>query len=166
MSTTITMILWMLMGVATAYFANQRGRDPYIWFALGIFFGVLAMLALVFLPPVKTDEEAEADRRNQEIVERREKQVEEAEKIENAPDLLPQSMQTKEWFYLDKARQQQGPFSYYVMTELWQNGDLNSQSLVWTEGMAEWQKIIDTLDLHEALDQLDAESRRTFPNDH
>lgn len=165
MSTTITMIIWMLMGLATAYYAAQRGRDPYIWFALGFFFSIFALLALVLLPPLKTEAEMEADRRNIEIVERREKQVEVEEKIENAPDLLPQSIQTKEWFYLDKARQQQGPFSFFIVSELWQNGELNAQSLVWTEGMPEWKIINETHDLHEVLEQQESESRKAFPED-
>jgi len=165
MSTMITMILWMLMGVATSYFAFRRGRDPYIWFALGIFFGVLAMLVLVLLPSLINENELEVDRKNQAIVEGEERRIVEEEKIENAPNLLPQSVQTKDWFYLDKARQQQGPFSFYIVSELWQNGELEAQSLVWTEGMVEWKKIVDAPELFEALEQIDLDNRKTFPED-
>lgn len=163
--TELTMILWILMGIATSYIANQRGRDPYIWFALGMFFGVLAVLTLVLLPPVKSEEEQEKDERNKEIVERREKQMEEQEKIENAPDLEPQSIETKEWFYLDKERQQQGPLSFYVINELWESGALNPQTYVWTEGMPEWKRVHEIPDLHDILERLDAEHRKAYPED-
>lgn len=165
MTMLVTMILWMLMGVATAYLAYQRGRDPYIWFALGIFFGILAMLLLVVLPRVKAEEEIEVDRKNEEIMERREKQVEEQEKLENAPDLQPQSIETKEWFYLDKAHQQQGPFSFYVLNESWENGDINAHSFAWSEGMPEWKKIQDIPELYHILQQLESENRKAFPED-
>lgn len=165
MSMVLTMILWMLMGVATAYLAYQRGRDPYIWFAIGIFFGLLAMLVLVLLPPVKSEEELEADQRNEEIIERREKQVEEQERLENAPDMQPQSVETQEWFCFDKAGQQQGPLSFYSLNEMWENGEINSKSYVWTEGMADWKHISNTPDLHQVLEKLEAESRKAFPED-
>ncbi|HEV8052233.1 MAG TPA: DUF4339 domain-containing protein [Parachlamydiaceae bacterium] len=165
MEMIITMILWMLMGVATAYLANNRGRDPYIWFALGIFLGLLAMLALILLPPVKSDEEQAIDEKNKEIIDRREKQVEEEEKIENAPDLLPQSVETKEWFYMDKSHQQQGPASFFLINELWESGDINVETLVWTEGMSDWNKIVDVSDLHEVLVKLESENRKAFPED-
>lgn len=163
-ATELTMILWILMGIATSYIANQRGRDPYIWFALGMFFGVLALLTLVLLPQVKA-EELEKDERNKEIVERREKQMEEQERIENAPDLEPQSIETKEWFYLDKERQQHGPLSFYVINELWEGGTVNSQTYVWTEGMPEWKRVQEISDLYDILERLDAENRKSYPED-
>lgn len=150
--TMLTMILWMLMGIATSYIASQRGRDPYIWFALGMFFGILAMLALVLMPPGKSQQELDKDQRTKEIVERREKQMEEQEKIEKAADLEPQSLEAKEWFYLDKERQPQGPFSYYVIHELWESGVVDPQILVWTEGMSEWKKVQDIPELLYILD--------------
>ena len=67
MSTILVLILWMIMGIATAYLANQRGRDPYIWFALGVVFGILAMLLLFILPPVKSENEWENDLKNEQI---------------------------------------------------------------------------------------------------
>jgi GYF domain 2 len=164
-TTLLTMVLWTLIGIATSYIANRKGRDPYIWFALGAFFGILAMLALVLLPPVKSEKELEQDERNKEIVERREKQMEEQEKIENAPNLEPQSIETKEWFYLDNERKQQGPLSFYVINELWEGGSLTPQTYVWTEGMPEWKRVQEIPDLRDILERLDAENRKSFPED-
>lgn len=153
------------MGAATSYLAYQRGRDPYIWFALGIFFGVLAVLALVLLPPVQSQDEIEADQRNQELIKLRERQVQEQEKIEDAPNLQPRSIQTKEWFYLDKSRHQQGPHSFYVITELWENGDITAHSYMWSEGMSEWKRVHDIPEMFAAFEQHDSENKKAFPDD-
>lgn len=162
-TTVLSLILWFLIGIATAYLATQKGRDPYIWFAFGMFFGIFAMIFLVLMPPAKTKEELEIEERNKEIVERREKQMEEQEKIENAPNLEPQSIESKEWFYLDQERQQQGPFSFYVISELWESGRLNPQSYVWSDGMPEWKKIYEIPELHDILERLEADFKKSFP---
>jgi hypothetical protein len=159
------MLLWILIGAAASYLAYQRGRDPYIWFALGIFLGILAVLALVLLPPIQSQEEIEADQKNQEIIKLREKQVQEQEKIENSPDLQPQSIQTKEWFYLDKSRQQQGPYSFYIISELWENGDITAHSYMWSNGMPDWRRVHDIPELFNALEQIDSENKKAFPED-
>jgi len=33
-------IFWLLMGVLTAHFAHKRGRDPFLWFFIGVILGV------------------------------------------------------------------------------------------------------------------------------
>lgn len=154
------------MGVATAYLANQRGRDPYIWFALGVVFGLLALFLLFVLPAVKSEKEWEDDQKNEILVERREEQLKEQEKLENAPDLQPQSIEAKDWFYLDKARQQRGPLSFYVVNELWQGGEIDVQTLIWTEGMAEWKKVQEVPQLNEVLMRSQNESRNTSHEEH
>ena len=165
MSMMLTIFLLMVMGAATAYLAYQRGRDPYMWFVIGIFFGVLAMLLLVILPVVTNEEELKAQEKSKELVDRREEQMKEQEKLENAPNLQPQSVETNEWFYLDKTRQQQGPFSFYVINELWEGAEINAHTLVWTDGMAEWKQIQDTPNLHHVLEGLESENRKAFPED-
>lgn len=40
-----------LIGAAACYYlATQRGRNPWIWLVLGLFFGVLAIVAILVLP--------------------------------------------------------------------------------------------------------------------
>lgn len=163
MSTVLTIVLWMLMGVATAYWAYQRGRDPYIWFAIGIFFGVLGMLVLILLPPIKNEEETAVGLENDARIQRKEQHIQ--DHLEVAQDLQPQSVEVKEWFYLDKRRDQKGPFSFYVINELWEGKDLTPASLVWAEGMPEWKKIQDIPDLYQVLQNLESQNRKSFPED-
>ncbi|MCZ6902561.1 MAG: hypothetical protein O7C62_08765, partial [Rickettsia endosymbiont of Ixodes persulcatus] len=116
-----------MMGAATSYLAVNRGRDPYIWFAIGVLCGILGLIAVVLLPPVKTEEELEAERKDQIIVGEREKQLEVQEKLENAPDLMPQSVEAKDWFCIDKSGVQQGPLSFYSLNQLWEGREINLQ---------------------------------------
>ena len=42
------------------------------------------------------------------------------------------------WYYADHQNQQQGPVSADALLDLHRQGHLNDNSLVWTEGMADW----------------------------
>lgn len=45
----------------------------------------------------------------------------------------------EEWFYTDASRTQQGPVKDRTLLDLNQNGKINATSLVWKEGMLEWE---------------------------
>lgn len=46
---------FLFIGGLTAYVAHtKRGRKPLPWFLLGFFFGLLALLTLLFLPKKET----------------------------------------------------------------------------------------------------------------
>ena len=53
----LTITLCLLIGAATAYFANQRGRDPLVWFMVGMLLGIFGLALLFLLPPVLEGEE-------------------------------------------------------------------------------------------------------------
>ena len=57
----------------------------------------------------------------------------------------------KLWYYLDQNRQQVGPVSLIAVRELWNRGQLELTSLVWTKGMEQWQKIDDLSELKNYL---------------
>ena len=40
-------------GIISAYFAHRQGRNPYRWFFIGLFFGMLGCFALLFVPKMK-----------------------------------------------------------------------------------------------------------------
>ena len=47
----------------------------------------------------------------------------------------------KKWFYLDKNNKQTGPVNEDVFKDMIQNGNIESDCLVWSEGMDEWVEI-------------------------
>lgn len=124
----LSIILWVLIGAATAYFAHQRGRDPYIWFAIGILLGLFGILILVLLPPVGSAQE----------------KVEEPTPFFLESDKQPKigySVESKEWFYLDKLRQQIGPVQFETLKQQWEEGEIDEQTFVWYEGMSDWKQL-------------------------
>lgn len=54
-----------------------------------------------------------------------------------------------QWYYADTTRQRQGPVEGHDIRALYQRGELTLQTLVWREGMAEWQA------LHTAATELE-----------
>lgn len=46
-------ILWIACGIFSAIIASSKGRSGFGWLVLGLIFGVLALLAVGFMPAVK-----------------------------------------------------------------------------------------------------------------
>jgi hypothetical protein len=62
-----------------------------------------------------------------------------------------------EWYYVDDTGQQAGPFTRAQLSKMWAREILTSTSLVWKEGMSEWQTIgsLD-LDLTDSTASMDS----------
>jgi GYF domain 2 len=119
----LTIVLCLIIGGATAYFANQRGRDPLIWFMLGLLLGLFGLLLLFLLPPGS-------------------EQTTEGEKAETrAPPGESHEYLIKEWYYYDREKNQKGPIRFEKLKELWMNAEIGEDSYVWSEGMPGWKKI-------------------------
>lgn len=116
---------WTLFGLLACYYANKRGRNPYPWFFIGFFLGLIGLLILFILPKI-------------------EKQEEKKSHTPKMPPPLPDTL----WYYLDKDHKQHGPISQtWLSKEIAQNR-LNKDTLVWNENLKDWKKV---KDLHEDL---------------
>lgn len=140
MQTFLFIVSWLLFGFATAYFAKQRGRDPYIWFLVGTLFGILGLIFLFVLP-------------------NRSAELPIGEELDPAPseNVLPvlphHDYAIKEWFYYDRQKQRVGPISYDELKTSWKNEQLDEESFVWCEGMFDWQPVKNLPNLLEHLNQ-------------
>lgn len=146
MYTFISIFFWLLIGGATAHFAKQRGRDPVIWFLVGIFFGLLGLL-LLFILPVASDQSQLAEQAP-------EVNSLASSKNEDKPSLPhpnPPDYLVKDWFYLDGASKQQGPVTFDTLRRIWQEGKIGWSSYVWCEGMESWKRLEELVDLKCAL---------------
>lgn len=124
-------IFWILFGFLTAYIAKRRGRDPLIWFPLGILFGFMGVLLALILPKQQ-------------------------KKMHVPPPLLRprrSDVWLKLWYYLDPTHQQQGPFDFPELAKLRKNKHISEGSFIWGEGMKEWTRLSELPDLIQELDQ-------------
>lgn len=106
-----------LIGGLSAYLAYRRGKNPYLWFFIGFFFGALGILFIFFSPkPVPKEEPT---------------------------PIIPtiQGPKDKFWYYLDTLHQQQGPMSHDALTSAWREGKLNLSTYVWNEELPDWKPL-------------------------
>lgn len=143
----MSFIIWVLIGIGTAYIAYNKGRDPFAWFAIGIFLGLFGLLLLIILPPLKEQEE-------------KENKINSSTTLIVTPELIKptQNYANLDWHCIDKLHQQQGPIAFDALKALWDDNQIDFQTFVWTEGMPKWQKIADLPELHQGLKETKQES--------
>ena len=122
------LLLYALMGGICYYHAKRRGRNPYIWLGIGVFFGILGLITLFILPPLR--------RRNPQPV---------AGIAKINLETLDPSHSSKLWYYLDQQNQQFGPMSIDALSSAWHNGKVNRTTFVWNEVMDSWKRIEEVL---------------------
>ncbi len=112
-----------VMGTLSAYLAKKRGKNPYLWFALGFFFGIFGIFALFFTSGAKKI----------------------PTQMPKQPVLRIEGPSDKFWYYLDPTHNQQGPMSRDALTEAWKSGKIDLSTFVWHEELPEWKPLKDTL---------------------
>lgn len=114
MSFSWLLCLWVIQGAIASYIAQKKGRNPYLWFGIGCFFGLLGILAIFFIKPVKKT------------------------LVTNLTPVRP-SLPHRMWYYLDGQSQQFGPMSTNALQSAFREGKVSSASYVWHEGMQQWE---------------------------
>lgn len=121
-----TVFVWLIFGAISAYLANVRGKNPFHWFFLGMFFGIFGLFFLFFSPKPKKAEEPELA----------------SVTIDITPTVNP-AYQDKIWYVLNPANERQGPMSYHGLMSLWKEGSVNGETLVWNENLDDWKPLKD-----------------------
>lgn len=140
----VSIVLWLLVSTATAYFASQRGRDPLVWFMVGMLLGFLGLLLLFLLPPVN-ETETNAEEAEYALLE---------PQGETSLPLPGHDYMIKDWFYYDSQQQRQGPIRFEDLHHLWKDGVIDDHTFVWSDGMENWKKIEEIQNLHTHLAQV------------
>lgn len=123
---TVTPAMFLISlcsGAVAAYFAKKRGRDPFLWFCIGMFFGALGVLAL-FIPIGRKKKPSPKRRR---AVRRPQPHY-----IEGPSGCF--------WYYLD-GEQQKGPVSLVALSQAWKRGEVKPSTYVWHEELTEWKTL-------------------------
>lgn len=128
MSTLLTLAMWVLFGLACAYYAKERGRKPMHWFFIGLFLGIIGLILLFILPSLKNIQ----------------KKILTAAAV--PPPSIPDKLQ-KLWYYLDGNNEQFGPMSFTALKRAKDEEKISSQSYVWNEEMDNWKKYEEAIEL-------------------
>ena len=136
----ILVLLWLVFGIITSNVASTKGRDPFIWFFLGILGGWIALLVVFLLPAV--EERLEGTIPQDPISEDPEVgQV--IDVTSTAEEMEPVAVEEEDatWFFLNEEHEQQGPVTESKLQELFDEGKLSETSYVWRDGMEEWKPL-------------------------
>lgn len=145
----LSFIFLLFLAGLTSYYAKRKGRNPTTWFVLGLFFGFFALLVLFFLAPV-VKKEGEDDGYPTMSISNPDPS------LLSSPDLSPTFTtpdEDKLWYYLDMNHEQMGPVSVIALRELWNRGQLELNSYVWSNGMEKWEKVDSLADLKDVLNK-------------
>jgi len=134
----VTLCVWFVIGLITAYLARRRGRSPLPWFAVGLVLGVLGIALLYLWPSPQPAAQKEA------LAEGVHKELTPAPTESLTPASISHETASVLWHYLDGEDEQQGPVSLPELERLWRNREVNLESYVWSQGMPDWQ-LIDAL---------------------
>jgi len=123
--TPLTIACAGAFGAAAAYFAQKRSKNPYMWFAIGFFFGLFGFCLLFFLPKARKKKA-----KTRLAMTPQEKPL---------PAIVGPS--NKFWYYLDPQHLQQGPMSYEAITAALRQGKISPATYVWHEEMTDWKQV-------------------------
>ena len=126
----LTLTMWLVFGTVTAYLAQRRGKNPYLWFFIGMMLGILGLFALFFMPKLRKK----------------------AAQKDPTPtvDVAPEPVQEKFWYYLDPDDNQFGPMSFDLLKKTYQEGSISAETYVWNEDLEDWKPFKEFLN-QEAL---------------
>jgi hypothetical protein len=145
-------ILLLVIAALTAYYASRKGRNPLVWFIIGILLGIFAPLLLLFFPEVK--KEREDNEMPTMTISPPDASLHQISQTSPTPaEFERQEEEDKLWYYLDQNHQQMGPVSVVALRELWNRGKLELNNYVWTDGMEQWEKVDNLPDLKSVLNK-------------
>ena len=139
--TLIGILVIFLMGALTSYVAYKRGRNPTLWFFIGLLFGWIGLVVIFFLP-----RQEDIAKRRQEMIDRESAKEREKTGQQETPvtlEIKTPLFADKEWYYLDKSFAQQGPVSFLLIQGSYDKREIDPETYVWYTGMAEWKKLAD-----------------------
>lgn len=132
----------LVAGAVTAFAARRMGRNPFLWFFIGAFFGLLlagGALFLLYKFPTK-NRPAHSKSSTGDL----------PAGIKN--ETLPLFFEKNEWYYLNESHQQQGPVPFASLKTSWKQGNIVEKTYVWSLGMEAWRVIRELPQLHASLE--------------
>ena len=119
--------------------AAKRGRNPTLWFFLGVVLGLIAVVVLYFLPRTQTLAPANGA------------PMQKAAIPNTPPEEISDHPPEKLWYYLDSEKAQFGPMSFYALQGAWDDDKITASTYIWNEDMENWARLESLTDLHARI---------------
>lgn len=171
MAILIALLFKVVLAAICASIASNRGRSAVGWFFVGLLLDCLGLILVLVLPDLKQQEARErrvtlenrrlkeqllkerqvSDQRHQHV-EHRLGVHDEALGVDTAtPPALSNDRGAparltngdEQWYYA-RNNERQGPVTAETIDHLLQAGAIDDDTLVWTDGMQDWQTIAET----------------------
>lgn len=158
-------LLMLVFGGICAAIASSRGRSGVGWFFIGFLFSCFALVVLLVLPDLKKDEERhrrlenenrrlrEQVAKNRQVADARHAGLERrlgahdvalgvdtATPVGAIADEPPPLPDAPAWFYA-VGNERQGPVRRETIRQLLLDRVISSATLVWRDGMTDWQRL-------------------------
>jgi len=124
----------IIFGFLCSRLAKKKKKNAIVWFQLGFFFGLFALIAF-FLLGLKNrvssqklaEETATASSSSS------------AEIMPPLEDKRNTTLNTRDWYYLDKENKQVGPITFDLLKKEFSANKILDKTLLWSEGMEDWK---------------------------
>lgn len=123
-------LFWVFFGFLCSYLARKKGRNPQLWFWLGLFLGLVGVAAIALLPKREAKPHYEIP--------------------EHTPVQIEPSP-AQQWYYLSRERATKGPYSLRELREYFKEREITPTTFLWCEGMGQWAKLSELPTLSEDL---------------
>ena len=134
----------MLLSVMTAWYARTKGKNPFLWFFLSLFFFPFSNLILFFLPDRHAAAPDPAVERpifhSEAAYPKPDSEGESGIPVERPLQRMPFDPGLK-WYYITQSCEQVGPVSLSGLRKAATDGTLTEESYIWCDEFADWKKI-------------------------
>jgi len=153
----LSVVIPSLLGVVCYYTAKGQGRNPKVWGALGFFFGIFAIIALLILPkkenklsnPLKEPCAKDLKIHNESAA-----SIEDNENFDFPRQKRLSANRTLDWYYIDPSvgNAIKGPYKIKEFREEIQKNKLDCNGYIWCEEFDQWSLISDFSNANLILD--------------
>lgn len=129
-------LFWVFFGLLCSHLAKKRGKRQLPWFFTGLVLGIFGVILLYVLPTRQSPQKAPPKKKAPAPIERSDAWM-------------------KMWYYLEPAsRKQKGPMEFPDLAKQWREKALTDKTLIWGEGMKEWQKVQDLPEIVKEMEKV------------
>ena len=130
MRVLLSCLIWLIIGLICSKTASKKGRNPSIWFFLGMFLGIIAFIILYLLPAKKLNLKENTN------LSKMQNDSYNTTSTQQAP--TPASTHVELWYYLDNQNNQFGPMSFEALEKAWNCEKIHASTYVWNRKLDKW----------------------------